>query len=161
MKIEQSLERIIEILEERLPENPIEIELDIPWNWSIQNDKGGMVSISEVKDFRPTQEEQDFINSMEALTEAFPLLTPMKQHTHFIDPYDEDYYYVILDDPYQDSGITRLLERNHEDRPVINGRWFHGEDALWDEIYENPDFMFTEDEIMSSHPYLWELREEA
>lgn len=77
------------------------------------------------------------------------------------DPYDENYFYVIIPDLHRSDGVFTILERNNEDVPVLYQFTAKNEDAFWNFIQGEDSFLFTEKEIMKFYPYLWKMRIEA
>lgn len=201
MKIEKALNRIVELLEERLPE-PLSIG-DLFSEWAKEDED---VYLSDLLKNMPLDHEDEveeegfeleieidmddiFTNKMLGIwpLPSFTLETGTpkkidnraaeieidtselqdwlegmkyiisKEHDDF-NPYDEEYFYVVLSDPRQTDGVFRVLARNENDEVVIDGLYFDYESELWDEIEGNPDYMFTEREIKENHAYLWSMR---
>lgn len=172
MKIEKALIRIIELLEERLPEpiitktldlnqlfleNPNlkifeaeeDFELELP-EYTIDTDLEKMFKNDAAEITFDEDDMQDWLEEMKYIIS--------RESYDDFNPYEEEYFYVILDDPDNEDGIFRLLNRNEHDKAVIDGLYFECQEELWDEIEDNPDYMFTEAEIKEKHSYLWPMR---
>lgn len=194
MKIEKALNRIVELLEERLPEPLGTGDLFSEWNKEdedvyLSDLLKNMPLDYEDEDFEIELDMDDiFTNKMlvtsPLLSFTLETITPKKidnrtveievdtselsdwleSMNHIIADYnsyeEEDYYYVVLPDPNNTDNLTRVLMRNENYDPIIEGIYLApGEDML-DIMFEdgNFDFLFTEEEIKASHPYLWECR---
>lgn len=152
MSIEKSLKRIIDILEERLPDKSNRVMDDVELYLEIDGHDYGLME-DGIYAWTKSGDYLEYAQSINDLSMSLDL-----DFGDWNDPYGQNYYYVVLPDPFGDKYYTRLLSRNNRDEPVIDGQWFKTDNDMWEHISDNPDYMFTKEEILTSHPYLWECR---
>ena len=166
-KTEKTLKKILELLEERLPSPERDLDLDLELELDVYDMlMHGMLGLGSLVHVEAdTDVPKMFKNkSVEIEADTSELSDWLEVMNDIIADYDsyeeEDYYYVVLPDPNNMDGLTRALMRDENYDPIIEGIYLApGEDML-DIMFEdgNFDFLFTEEEIKASHPYLWECR---
>lgn len=138
-----------------------DIELDLS---DLENSEDFFEQLFKKSTAPKTREEaiEDFLDKVEFGFDLYDskALAQDAEENEF-DPYDEDYYYFVLDDPYQMNDGYTVLSRNDYDLPALDTLFASSEDELWQIIEGKEEYLFTEEEIMISHPYLWDIREPA
>lgn len=164
-KSEKTLKKILELLEDRLPsperDLDLELELDVYDMFTHGMLELGSLAHVAVDTDIPKMFKNKSVEIEVDTSELSDWLESMKYIIADYNSYEEeDYYYVVLPDPNNTDNLIRVLMRNENYDPVIEGIYLApGEDML-DIMFEdgNFDFLFTEEEIKASHPYLWECR---
>lgn len=164
-KTEKTLKKILELLEDRLPSPDLDLDLELELDVYDMFTHGMLGLSSLVRVEVDTDVPKMFKNkSVEIEVDTSELTDWLESMKHIITDYnsyeEEDYYYVVLPDPNNTDSLIRVLTRNENYDPVIKGIYLAPGEDMFDIMFEdgNFDFLFTEEEIKASHPYLWECR---
>lgn len=166
-KTEKTLKKILELLEGRLPSPDLDLDLDLELELDVYDMfTHGMLGLSPlVRVAVDTDVPKMFKNkAVEIEVDTSELSDWLESMKHIITDYnsyeEEDYYYVVLPDPNNTDNLIRVLMRNENYDPVIEGIYLAPGEDMFDIMFEDGDFdfLFTEEEIKASHPYLWECR---